>query len=110
MSKYIQVITTTDSREAAGKIAETLVKKKLAACVQVSGPISSTYEWQGKIENTEEWYCVIKTRESLYGKVEEAIKVVHTYEVPEIIALPVLDGNPAYLAWIDEVTFSTGSG
>lgn len=109
MSKYIQVITTTDSREAAKKIAETLVKGKIAACVQVSGPISSTYEWQGKIENTEEWYCVIKTRESLYGKVEEAIKAVHTYEVPEIIALPVLDGNPAYLAWIDEVTFSTGS-
>jgi periplasmic divalent cation tolerance protein len=104
MSKYIQVITTTDSREAAGKIAETLVKKKLAACVQVSGPISSTYEWQGKFENTEEWYCVIKTRESLYGKVEEAIKAVHTYEVPEIISLPITAGNPAYLAWIDEVT------
>jgi periplasmic divalent cation tolerance protein len=104
MSKYIQVITTTDSREAAKKIAETLVKEKLAACVQVSGPISSTYEWQGKIENAEEWVCVIKTRESFYGKVEEAIKTVHTYEVPEIIALPITAGNPAYLAWIDEVT------
>lgn len=104
MSKYIQMTTTTDSREAAGKIAETLVKGKIAACVQVSGPITSTYEWQGKIENTEEWCCVIKTRESLYGKVEEAIKAVHAYEVPEIIALPITAGNPAYLAWIDEVT------
>jgi periplasmic divalent cation tolerance protein len=110
MTNYVQMITTTDSRAAADKIAETLVKEKLAACVQVSGPISSTYEWQGKIENTEEWYCVIKTRESLYGKAEEAIKAVHTYEVPEIIALPITAGNPAYLAWIDEVTLSTGSG
>jgi len=104
MSDYVQIITTTDSRAAAEKIAETLVKEKLAACVQVSGPISSTYEWKGKIERAEEWYCAVKTRKDLYTRVEGRIKALHTYETPEIIALPVLEGNPAYLAWIDEVT------
>jgi periplasmic divalent cation tolerance protein len=104
MNEYIQIITTTDSREIAKKIADTLVQKKIAACVQVSGPISSTYEWQGKIETADEWYCVIKTRKNLYAQVEASIKSVHTYQVPEIIALPILSGNPDYLAWIDEVT------
>ncbi len=104
MSDYVQIITTTDSRAAAEKIAETLVKEKIAACVQVSGPISSTYEWKGKIEQAEEWVCAIKTRKDFYSRVEVRIKALHTYETPEIIALPILEGNPAYLAWIDEVT------
>ena len=104
MSKYIHMLTTTDSKEVAQKIAETLVKGKIAACVQISGPISSTYEWQGKIETADEWLCAIKTREDLYKNVEESIKRVHTYEVPEIIALPIVAGNRAYLDWIDDVT------
>ncbi|MCX6582081.1 MAG: divalent-cation tolerance protein CutA [Candidatus Aminicenantes bacterium] len=104
MSEYVQIITTTDSRAAAAKIAVTLVKEKLAACVQVSGPISSTYEWKGKIEQAEEWVCAVKTRKDLYPRVEGRIKALHTYETPEIIALPITAGNPAYLAWIDEVT------
>ncbi|HLP57280.1 MAG TPA: divalent-cation tolerance protein CutA [Candidatus Deferrimicrobium sp.] len=104
MNEYIQIVTTTDSREVAQKIADTLVGEKIAACVQVSGPISSTYEWHGKIENAEEWVCVIKTRKSLYSQVEERIKAVHPYEVPEIIALPIVAGNPAYMAWLEGVT------
>lgn len=103
MSEYIQITTTTDSRELAQKIAETLVEKKVAACAQISGPITSIYEWKGKIENEEEWYCVIKTRQNLYPQVEEKIKELHPYEVPEIIALPIVEGNKAYLAWITEV-------
>jgi len=103
MSEFIQITTTTDNEELAMKIAGKLVEKKIAACVQVSGPITSIYEWKGKIENTREWYCVIKTRKNLYQEVEEAIKALHTYEVPEIIALPILEGNKDYLDWITQV-------
>jgi periplasmic divalent cation tolerance protein len=103
MSEFLQITTTTDTEELAMQIAEKLVEKKIAACVQVSGPITSIYEWKGKIENAEEWYCVIKTRKNLYQKVEEAIKALHPYEVPEIIALPILEGNKAYLDWITQV-------
>jgi periplasmic divalent cation tolerance protein len=106
MSEFLQIMTTTDTKEMAKKIAETLVEKKLAACVQISGPITSTYEWKGNIENEEEWYCVIKTRKRLYQKVEESIKTLHSYDVPEIIALPIVEGNQAYLDWIDEVVIT----
>jgi periplasmic divalent cation tolerance protein len=85
------------------QMAGKLVEEKIAACVQVSGPITSIYEWKGKIENAEEWVCVIKTRKNLYQKVEEAIKAIHPYEVPEIIALPILEGNKDYLDWITRV-------
>lgn len=104
MNEYIQITTTADNRELAVKIAGSLVEQKIAACAQVSGPITSIYEWKGKIENAQEWYCVIKTRKDLYRQVEENIKKMHSYEVPEIIALPIVAGNPAYLEWIDEVT------
>ena len=103
MKEFIQITTTTDSRELAAQIAENLVEKKLAACVQISGPITSIYEWKNKIEHEEEWYCVIKTRRGLYREVEESIKTLHSYEVPEIIALPILEGSRAYLDWITEV-------
>lgn len=101
MSEYIQIITTIDSKVIASKIAQTLVEEKIAACVQVSGPINSTYEWKGKIENTEEFYCIIKTRRELYNAVESRIKSIHPYTVPEIIAIPIIDGNKDYLDWLD---------
>lgn len=103
MSEYIQITTTTDSKELAVQIADSLVGGKIAACVQISGPITSVYEWKNKIENEEEWYCIIKTRRHLYREVEESIKALHPYEVPEIIALPILEGSPDYLDWLTEV-------
>jgi periplasmic divalent cation tolerance protein len=103
MSEFIQITTTTDTEELALQIAGKLVEKKIAACAQVSGPITSIYEWKGKIEKAREWYCVIKTRKNLYRKVEEAIKALHPYEVPEIIALPILEGYKDYLDWITHV-------
>ncbi len=101
MSEYIQIITTSDSIDIASKIAHILVEEKIAACVQVSGPINSTYEWKGKIESTEEFYCIIKTRRELYNAVESRIKSIHTYTVPEIIAIPIIEGNKDYLDWLD---------
>ena len=102
MSEYIQMTTTTDSRELAHKIANTLVEKKLAACVQVSGPVTSVYEWKEKIETTEEWLCVIRTKKGHFPAVEETIKALHHYDVPEITILP-MGGSRDYLDWINDV-------
>jgi periplasmic divalent cation tolerance protein len=101
MPDPIQVVTTTASREDAERIARALIDERLAACVQVAGPITSTYRWQGAIETSQEWLCLIKSRQDLYAEVEAAIRRLHPYEVPEILALPVVAGNPAYLAWLD---------
>ena len=101
MSDYIQVVTTVQRREDADRIALALVEARLAACVQVAGPITSTYRWRGKIETAQEWQCWAKTRRGLYDDVEQAIRWIHTYEVPEILALPVLAGSADYLAWLD---------
>lgn len=101
MKTYIQISTTTETKEQAQKIAQHLVGQKLAACVQISGPIESTYRWKGNVETAQEWLCVIKTRASLFKKVEAAIKKLHPYETPEIIAMPIINGSKEYLQWID---------
>ena len=106
MTTYIEVRTTTDSRDSAMLIAQTIVTKRLAACVQVSGPITSTYWWQGKIEQAEEWLCAAKTREDHYQALEQAIKAAHTYEEPEILATAIVTGSAGYLAWIERETTS----
>jgi len=82
MSEFLQVVTTTDSRESATRIADDLVDRRLAACVQVAGPITSTFWWNGQRETSEEWMCVIKTAARLYPAIEQAIHEVHPYDVP----------------------------
>ena len=101
MTNCIQVVTTAERREDAERIARTLVEARLAACVQVLGPIASTYWWGGKIETTQEWQCWAKSRRDLYRQIERAIRRIHPYEVPEILAMPILEGSPDYLAWLD---------
>jgi periplasmic divalent cation tolerance protein len=96
----IQVTTTTASEEDAQRIATTLVDRRLAACGQVSGPIESVYWWNDKVERSQEWVCSLKTRHELYALVEDSIRQLHPYDVPEIIAVPVVAGNPAYFEWI----------
>jgi len=98
--EYIQVVTTVNSKDVAEKITAILMEKRLAACVQVTAPISSVYRWKGKIESAREWFCIIKTHRQLYAEVEENIKALHPYEVPEIIAFPIVAGNDDYLRWI----------
>ena len=100
--KHLQIITTTDNADVARRIAKQLVGKKLAACVQISGPIDSFYCWQGKVESSREWRCSIKTVASIYPKVEAAIQNLHNYDVPQIIALEIVAGNLEYLNWIEE--------
>jgi len=104
MSTHIQVLTTTARREEAERIARELVELRLAACVQIAGPITSIYHWQGKIETGEEWQCLAKTRSDLFARVEEAIRRIHPYEVPEILAIPVVAGSASYLTWLDAET------
>jgi periplasmic divalent cation tolerance protein len=104
MSEYIQVLTTTEDLEDARRIAGELVQQKLAACVQITGPIESTYRWKGAIENAEEWQCWIKSRRELFDQIEAAIRKIHPYEVPEILAMPILAGGADYLAWLNEET------
>lgn len=101
---FIQVITTTDTQELARTIAKAAVRDRVAACAQVFGPISSTYWWEGKIEEATEWFCLLKTVSHNYPALEALIKANHSYTVPEILAVPVVAGNPDYLAWLRENT------
>jgi len=104
MDRYIQVITTVSKKSDAEKIAKSLIDKRFAACVQIIGPIKSIYRWKGKIETAKEFVCVIKTRKNLYKKVEKRIKELHPYEVPEIIAMPIVAVDKDYLKWLSNET------
>ena len=101
-TKYSVVLTTAGSREDA-RVVAAKVSEKLAACVQLL-PIESMYTWKGEVAHEEEILLLLKTREDLYPELEKAITAVHKYETPEIVLLPVGNGLPAYLGWIDEVT------
>ncbi len=100
MADFIQVITTTETEEEARKIAEYLVREHLAACAQVSGPITSFFWWEGKFESCREWQVRAKTLKERYGEVEAAIKQLHSYSVPQIIAIEVVDILEEYGDWI----------
>jgi periplasmic divalent cation tolerance protein len=104
LTDAVQVMTAVDSREAADRIARELLEARLAACVQVLGPVQSRYWWNGRIEEAEEWLCLAKTRLGLYPDVERAIIAAHPYETPEVLAIPVLDGSAAYLDWLTAET------
>ncbi len=100
--KYIQVSTTVAKRSDAERIAKILSKQKLSACTQIIGPITSIYRWKGKIEKSKEWLCIVKTGRSQYKTIEKAIKSIHPYELPEIIATPIIEGNREYLGWVQK--------
>lgn len=100
MADYVQVLTTTGSEEEAERIATALLEQRLAACVQTLGPTVSRYRWQGELERAQEWQCLAKTEAALYAEVEASIRAVHSYDEPEILAIPVLAGSRGYLEWI----------
>jgi periplasmic divalent cation tolerance protein len=106
MGEYILVLTTVPDEKTAQDIAKRLVQKKLAACVTVSAASQSFYWWEKKISQGQEFMLFIKTKASLYEKLEESIKSLHPYSVPEIIALPLSKGNREYLDWLDKETKS----
>ncbi|MBS4015590.1 MAG: divalent-cation tolerance protein CutA [Candidatus Latescibacteria bacterium] len=98
---YIIVFTTTPNKKVARKICQTLVKKSLAACTQIIGPIQSHYIWQHRLEQTKEFLCLIKTRANQYKKVEKLIKSMHPYQIPEIVGINIVKGFMPYLNWVN---------
>ena len=107
MEPIITITTTTDKKEALEEMGRLLLKQRLIACIQVVGPIKSLYWWKGDIEEADEWLGLMKSRKSLYARIEAEIRRLHSYEVPEIVAVELSDVLPAYGDW---VRTETGAG
>ena len=103
-SEYIVVNITAPSSEVGQQIAARLLENKLIACANIVPGLHSVYNWKGEIFEDDEVLLIIKTRATLFEQVVEVVKTIHPYEVPEIIALPIVAGSNDYLGWIDEVT------
>jgi periplasmic divalent cation tolerance protein len=101
MTNKIVVFSTCGSREEAEQLARRLLEARLAACVNVIMQVRSLYWWQDKIEESDEWLLVIKTSRDVFDRVRSVLEAAHSYELPEVLALPVIEGSPNYLAWID---------
>ena len=104
MTDFIQVTTTASTREEAARIASALLERRLAACAQIVGPIESRYWWKGRIEQSTEWLCIFKTLRVKFPSVEAAIRAIHSYEVPEIVACPIDLASEPYLQWLRSET------
>jgi periplasmic divalent cation tolerance protein len=98
------VITNAPDRDVALKIARALIERRLAACVNILAECTSVYRWQGRLETAAEVPLLIKTRAAIYADVEAAIRSLHPYEIPEIVAVPIERGLPAYLEWVNAET------
>lgn len=98
---YIIVLVTTANKQEAENIVNLLLKERLIACANIIGPVSSIFHWSGKMENAEEYLIFMKSRRELFEKLAETVKILHSYAVPEIIALPIVEGSEAYLGWLD---------
>jgi periplasmic divalent cation tolerance protein len=98
---YIIAITTTPSKNEAEKIAKTLLEERLIACANIIGPVQSLFWWQGKIDEAQEHLVLMKTRKDLFSKLSEKVKALHSYQVPEIIAMPIVEGFKPYLEWLE---------
>ena len=101
MTDKIVVLTTCDSEKQAKKLARHLVEQRVTACVNILPKARSVYRWKDKIADSAEWLLMIKSRRDLFAALRAEIEKVHTYEVPEIVALQVVDGSEAYLGWLD---------
>jgi len=109
MTDKIVVLVTCGSAKESRRIARALVDRKLAACVNVLRvPVESIYRWKGSVESAKEFLLVIKTARQRFAALEKAIKQLHSYDIPEIIALPIAKGSAAYLSWISESVGATG--
>jgi periplasmic divalent cation tolerance protein len=104
MGESIVVMVTCGSEEEATKIATSLVEERLAACVNIISPVRSIYRWEGKIWDEREWLLIIKTKTKRFEDLEKKVKSLHSYSVPEIIGLPIVEGSVSYLKWLEETT------
>jgi periplasmic divalent cation tolerance protein len=104
MTAHSLVMTTVDSADAADALARAVVEARAAACAQVVGPIRSTYRWQGAVTTDQEWQVLMKTTADALDRLTDVITAHHTYDLPEIVAVPVTGGSPAYLRWVTDET------
>ncbi|MGH7964957.1 MAG: divalent-cation tolerance protein CutA [Candidatus Binatia bacterium] len=104
MTDYVVILVTAGSEAEAEKIAKALVEERLAACVNIVNPIRSIYHWEGKVADDREWLLLIKTRADSFSAVADRVKALHSYQVPEVIALPIVAGTEEYLRWLGDET------
>ncbi len=104
MTEYIMVFITAPKEDEAARIAKDIVTSRLAACVNIVNGIRSIYRWRGEIEDENEVLMIVKTRRGLFGELTKRVKEIHSYSVPEIIALPIEEGSEEYLKWLREET------
>lgn len=97
-----QVSCTIDSEAGARELAAALVEERLAACVQVIGPVHSTYRWEGAVQTATEWLLLMKTSRERFAALRDAVVRRHPYDVPEVVAMPIEDGLPGYVSWIGD--------
>jgi len=109
MAEYVQVLTTVDSEDDGVRLGRGIVDARLAACVQIVGPIRSLYWWQGKVDDAREWLLVIKTTAEEYPALEQHIHANHSYDTNEITDTPIAAGSAEYLGWITEETRQSGA-
>ncbi len=102
MTDKVVVLVTCGSNEEAERIARALVEARLAACVNILGPVRSIYRWEGKLNDDQEVLLLIKTSRALFDQVRHTVEKAHSYEVPEVICLPIIDGAPNYLNWLTD--------
>lgn len=100
----IVILVTCGSEEEAVRIAQALVEERLVACANIVSPIRSIYRWEGKIWDEREWLLLLKTQRKRFAEIESKVKSLHSYAVPEIVSLPILEGIPSYLKWLEEMT------
>ena len=108
-AEAIQVVTTTAERKDADALAKAVLDKRLGACVQISGPIDSSYWWNNRLETAAEWAVTIKTQRELYGDVERLLLELHPYDEPEIMAIDVAQVSAGYAKWLGEQLSLTGN-
>jgi len=100
VTDIVQVTTTIGSKTEAVRLAESMVKERLAACAQIQGPIDSVYHWKGSIEHDTEWYCHFKTTKPLAEKLRTRLVSEHPYDVPEVMVVSITDSHPPYAQWV----------
>ena len=99
---YTLILSTASSKEEAQEIARALVERRLVACVNIVGPIDSIYRWKGEVESSQEYLLMMKSDDDHFERVRDAVKTLHSYEVPEVVQVPIENGLPAYLEWISD--------
>lgn len=104
MTDKIVVFTTCGSEEEARKLAAALIEQRAAACVNITAPVTSVYRWKGAVETSQEWLLIIKSRRERFEQLRLLLESAHSYELPEVLAIPVVEGSANYLTWLEDET------